>query len=103
MVRRAISALRDGEATSFGWWAGDALGPFMTAYVVYGWSRADALGYDVKQERLNRAIQAAMSLYKDTVSAEAKAFIVYDCTYKRVACAVGFLVKVPRAAGSTNA
>jgi hypothetical protein len=80
MVRRGLSRLYEMQRGdgSFGWWYGDTLGdPYMTAYVVYGWSRAKALGYDIKAQRLERAITAAIRLYENTAEPQTRAFLVY--------------------------
>ncbi|MEC8024974.1 MAG: MG2 domain-containing protein [Myxococcota bacterium] len=80
MVRKGLMRLYEMQQDdgSFGWWTDDSFGdPHMTAYAVYGWSRAASLGYSVTPRRLQRAISAAMGLFEDAVSPDVRAFLTY--------------------------
>ncbi|MBT9560575.1 MAG: hypothetical protein IV100_31410 [Myxococcales bacterium] len=64
------------EDGSFGWF-GDEGSAYLTATVLYGWSRAEELGWDVNDERYNSVVEASRRLLESAPTRDAAAFILY--------------------------
>ncbi len=72
------------EDGGWGWWKNDESDPFMTAYVIDGLTLAKQAGYEIDEERLargreklNSMLDAGKTNSKDTIDADAQAFMVY--------------------------
>jgi alpha-2-macroglobulin len=80
-IRAGLDRLYDyqHEEGGWGWWKTDDSSVFMTAYVVAGLSRAQAAGYSVKQEAIDKAVQwLKVQLPKEkALGADLRAYVVY--------------------------
>ncbi len=61
----------------WGWWTDDPSHPYMTAYVVYGLSRAKYLGKNVRADVLKRGVASAIKQYDWAGDDNTKSFLVY--------------------------
>ncbi len=78
MVRTGLRRLGEMqlEDGGFGWFT-EGASPWLTAYVVYGWSKAAALEWELDEERLGRAMEALVKILGSAESQEAEAFALY--------------------------
>ena len=65
---------------SFGWF-GDEGSAYLTATVLYGWARAEELGWDVNDDRFTSALEASRRLLDSAPSRDAAAFILYALSH----------------------
>ena len=52
----------------WGWWYNDASSPWMTAYVIYGFDRAQAAGYPVNQDIMHHGVEKLKDLAKNWIA-----------------------------------
>lgn len=63
----------------WGWWENDNTNPFMTAYVVYGFSLAKQAGYEVTQGALNRGIKSIKEqLSRSDLDPTTRSYMLYS-------------------------
>ncbi len=61
----------------WGWWKRDQSNPYMTAYVMYGLSKAKEAGYNVSPNAVNRAMQFLTKMIPKEENLDNKAYMVY--------------------------
>ena len=59
MVQKGLTRLYDFHHSDggWGWWKDDKSHPYMTAYVVYGLSKAGEAGYQIRQDKVHQAVR----------------------------------------------
>ena len=62
----------------WGWWQNDQSNPFMTAYVVYGFSLARNAGYEIKSGVIKNGITAMKNSLKNELDPTTRAYILYS-------------------------
>jgi uncharacterized protein YfaS (alpha-2-macroglobulin family)/5-hydroxyisourate hydrolase-like protein (transthyretin family) len=79
MVRDSLARLYrfQHQKGGWGWWEQDADDPWMTAYVLYGLSEAQADGYPVSRNALARGRKAAAEMLATVQDDNTKAFLLY--------------------------
>ncbi|MEQ8222312.1 MAG: MG2 domain-containing protein [Candidatus Eremiobacterota bacterium] len=64
----------------WGWWENDESHPYMTAYVVYGFTMAKEAGYSVDESKLKAGIGWLREHYKKEENLNTKAYMVFALT-----------------------
>ncbi|MFT7621104.1 MAG: hypothetical protein ACI9WU_000265 [Myxococcota bacterium] len=79
MMRRGLRNLYSMQHSDggWGWWTDDPTHPFMTAYVVYGLSRAKYLGRSVREDVLKRGVRSAIRQFRNAPDINTRSFLVY--------------------------
>ena len=86
MVRKGLRQLYSMQHSDggWGWWNDDPSHPYLTAYAVYGLSRAKRLGWDVRDHALRRGVVAAMKQFKGAADPNTRAFIAYAVAHSEL-------------------
>lgn len=66
---------------SWGWWYNDDMNPFMTAYVLYGFSIANESGYNVNHTSFSKGINALKVSLKSDMDPTTRAYVNYVLAY----------------------
>ena len=82
MVQEGLQRIYDeqNDDGGWGWFKGDEIHRFMTAYVIYGLALAEQAGFKVDRERLASGIQALWRLLRKEKNAELQAYMIFALT-----------------------
>lgn len=82
MVRDGLQRIYDeqNDDGGWGWFKGEETHRFMTAYVVYGLALAKQAGFEVEQERMERALRALWQLLRAEEDRALQAYMLFALT-----------------------
>ncbi len=79
MVQKGLDRLYDFHHSDggWGWWKSDESHPYMTAYVVYGLTRASNAGYQIRNDKVTQAVSWLENNYEKQKDFSTKTYMLF--------------------------